>query len=147
MENKKKMIIMGTIALFSTSLLFQNTSLADDVFSPINPNQKVKPVESSSSTPETTESSVEVASMEPDRTTDSSTEKQSKKQPEKKSAKEQTVKRKKRYLDDSFFSNESNQFTTLNSSGTPGGSDDFTDARLAETMKVLSGIALYGRKK
>lgn len=146
MENKKKMIIMGTIALFSTSLLFQNTSLADDVFSPINPNQKVKPIESSSTTQETTASSVEIASMEPEGTKDSVSEKPSKKQPEKKAVKEKSVKRKKRYLDDSFFSNESNQFTTLNN-GTSGGADDLSGAQLVETMKVLSGIALYGRKK
>lgn len=146
MENKKKMIIMGTIALFSTSLLFQNTSLADDVFSPINPNQKVKPIESSSTTQETTASSVEIASMEPEGTKDSVSEKPSKKQSEKRAVKEKSVKRKKRYLDDSFFSNESNQFTNLNN-GTSGGADDLSGAQLVETMKILSGIALYGRKK
>lgn len=146
MGNKKKMIIMGTIALFSTSLLFQHTSLADDVFSPVNPNQKVKPVEQSNTTPETASSSVEIASMEPEGTKSSVSEKPSKKPPKKKSAKEKHVKRKKRYLDDSFFSNEDNQFAALNN-GSSGGADDLADAQLVETMKVLSGIALYGRKK
>lgn len=140
------MIIMGTIALFSTSLLFQRTSLADDVFSPINPNQKVEPVEPSSTTPESTASSVEIASMEPEKTKDSVSEKSNKKQPEQNAAKKKPVKRKKRYLDDSFFSNSSNQFITLNN-GAPGGADDLADSQLVETMKVLSGIALYGRKK
>lgn len=143
-ENKKKIIMIGTIALFSTSLLFQSDlSLAEEqIYSPVDPNQRVEPVEPTE--PSSTTSSMEIAPIESS-TTESTTQEQPEKQPQKK-PEEKPMKRRKRFLDDSFFSNESNQFIALNS-GSGGGDDGHGEAQLVETLRLLSGVAFYGRKK
>lgn len=140
MENSKKIILIGSVVLFSTSLMMSDhVSAEGPIYNPVDPNQRVEPLAPSQK--ETTESSVEKAVVE----TEPSETEEKPVQAEKPTQKK-TMKRKKRYLTDSFFSNESNQFFTMNGDDT-GGDGSSHKQELTETLQVLSGVALYGRKK
>lgn len=146
MENKKKIVVLGTLVLFSTALLLQeDVSFANDtIYSPVDPNQEVKPV-APSDVPEekTTESSVPVV-----RTESSSKEQpKAKKQTPKKETEKKTMKRKKLYLDEAFFTNDFNHQAIALNGGSSGGGQGHSEAQLTETLKLLSGVAIYGRRK
>jgi len=150
MQNKMSFKLFATLAVFSASLMLSNQVNADSgtVYSPVDPNQEVKPVTpsakenapaaSSSSTPPVKAPASPVKPKTPSESKPKTTEP---KKPQKKKT------HKKLLINQDLFNEASTQLVIMNDTDPGGGNAGHSDANLTAMVEMLSGSALYGRRK
>ncbi|WP_057895018.1 hypothetical protein [Lacticaseibacillus brantae] len=148
MQNKMSFKLFATLAVFSASLMFSSQVNADSgtVYSPVDPNQEVKPVtpsaqadvpaSSSSSTPPPKAPAVPAESKAP-----------SESKPKAPARPKKTKSHKKLLINQDLFNEASTQLAIMNDTDPGGGNGGHSDANLTAMVEMLSGSALYGRRK
>lgn len=147
MDNRRKLLMLGTLTL---SLLWQGklVNAQGEIYSPNDPTQQVVPTEAQARpAPSVPVSEISV----PDTETKAAAAKPETNQTAPSKAtdplKEVRPKGKKLFLDDTFFAKIEKQKPILRTPH-PGGEGGIPmyDIQLIMTLKILTGIAVYGRR-
>lgn len=149
MDNRSKLIMIGTLSL---SLFCQGKLVAaqGEIYNPNDPAQQVVPIEAQphpAAAKAVPEVGVPNTETEPVKTEAKPTETATIRSAD--PLREIKPKTKKLFLDEAFFNNLEKQRSILAKSHPGGGGDggaSVYDVQLVMTLKILTGIAIYGRR-